>query len=211
MHYIEVYLHSVSLIQWALLGAAVLGVFLLAGICNAVRRGRGRPFPLGEALAVVAVLFIVMITLLSRTAGKPFRSELIPFWSWYRLITRQNIRYLWPMVLNVILFLPLGACLGLNRRRSMARIVGAGLLLSLLVELTQLVTGLGLFEWDDMMHNTLGCFLGAWVVRLVLPRTAQDRRRRKEGLFPGDSCDKMAGRRTASGEEPGETEKETPP
>ena len=35
-----------------------------------------------------------------------------------------------------------------------------GFVLSLLIELTQLVTHLGMFDLDDLMNNSLGAFLG---------------------------------------------------
>lgn len=37
----------------------------------------------------------------------------------------------------------------------------AGLVVSLLIEVLQLVLCRGLFEWDDMIHNGLGCMIGA--------------------------------------------------
>ena len=40
------------------------------------------------------------------------------------------------------------------------RVVLCGFVLSLLIELTQLVTHLGMFDLDDLMNNSLGAFLG---------------------------------------------------
>lgn len=36
--------------------------------------------------------------------------------------------------------------------------------LSMSIEVIQLVFRLGLFEWDDMIHNTLGCVLGTVII-----------------------------------------------
>lgn len=32
------------------------------------------------------------------------------------------------------------------------------------IEVIQLVFRLGLFEWNDMIHNTLGCVLGTVII-----------------------------------------------
>lgn len=70
------------------------------------------------------------------------------------------------IVLNVLLFVPLGALLpfawparlrGLRGAVSVAA-VGAGA--SLAIELSQLLFHLGLFEFDDVLNNTLGAVAG---------------------------------------------------
>ena len=63
---------------------------------------------------------------------------------------------------NVLLFVPFGAILPVLSRslRSPLRIAGAGLLLSVSVEVLQLLTRLGSFDVDDLILNTLGALLG---------------------------------------------------
>ena len=43
-----------------------------------------------------------------------------------------------------------------------------GVLLSSVIEITQLVSCRGLFEWDDMLHNGIGCMLGCLLADLVI-------------------------------------------
>lgn len=43
-----------------------------------------------------------------------------------------------------------------------------GVLISAVIETSQLVFMRGLFEWDDMIHNGLGCMVGCLVVDGVI-------------------------------------------
>ena len=43
----------------------------------------------------------------------------------------------------------------------------AGFLVSVVIELSQLIFKRGLFEGDDMIHNALGCMLGCWVMNWI--------------------------------------------
>lgn len=45
-----------------------------------------------------------------------------------------------------------------------------GLLISGIIEVLQLVLCRGLFEWDDMIHNSFGCAVGVAVMKWILKR-----------------------------------------
>ena len=47
------------------------------------------------------------------------------------------------------------------------KVVLIGFLLSASIEIAQLVFRIGLFEFDDMIGNTLGCLIGAMVGKLI--------------------------------------------
>ena len=98
-----------------------------------------------------------METVIGRKPGVG-RVELVPFWSYSHTELRMEI------VLNYILFAPLGFLLYLCFGEKLGlRVVIAGLLLSTLIELIQLTFKIGVFEFDDMIGNTIGCFVGAVV------------------------------------------------
>lgn len=85
------------------------------------------------------------------------------------------------LVLNVVLFLPLGPFVRLITHRGVVVATVLGLGVSLLIELTQLTGVWGvypcayrLFDVDDLVTNTLGAFLGAVV---SYPYAARRRRR----------------------------------
>ena len=43
-----------------------------------------------------------------------------------------------------------------------------GVLISATIETSQLITMRGLFEWDDMIHNGLGCVIGCVIVNKII-------------------------------------------
>ena len=53
------------------------------------------------------------------------------------------------------------------RHLQLNRALLAGFLVSVVIELSQLIFKRGLFEWDDMIHNALGCMLGCWVMNWI--------------------------------------------
>lgn len=107
------------------------------------------------------ILFILMETIIGRKTCVG-RVELIPFWSYSHPELRMEI------ILNYILFVPLGVLLHLCfGERFGLRVVIAGFLLSATVELIQLTFKIGVFEFDDMIGNTIGCLIGAVVGKLI--------------------------------------------
>lgn len=68
---------------------------------------------------------------------------------------------------NIIWFVPFGAYLAWRRPGIRpARLLLAGLGLSLLIETMQFVLGTGFSELDDLVLNTLGAGLGGWAAAL---------------------------------------------
>ena len=115
-------------------------------------------------LLLCSVALIISFTILRREPGS-VGVNLTPFHSIADAKTQPEFYRL--ILMNVLLFFPLGLSLSslLPQRLSIGRRVGltvlAGLLLSLSVELAQLVFRLGTAELDDLMTNTLGTFIGA--------------------------------------------------
>lgn len=89
-------------------------------------------------------------------AGEHLRLEL--FWSWKQWNIQKN-----QILTNVIMFIPVGVIAGwLWRWKGLW--VAAGM--SLLIELLQLVSGRGLCEADDVIHNCLGAAVGIGIVMI---------------------------------------------
>lgn len=119
------------------------------------RRMTPRPF------LAAYILFILMETVIGRKVGVG-RVELVPFWSYSHPELRIEI------LLNYVLFIPLGVLLYLCFGEKFGlRVVLAGFLLSASIELIQLTFEIGVFEFDDMIGNTVGCFIGAVVGKMV--------------------------------------------
>lgn len=115
---------------------------------------------LRKVLTVLYVIVLLYITVFSRTPG----SERIfkgLFWE-YRNGMWNNI------LLNMLLFLPLGYLLG-NKKG-----IIVGFLISLGIEATQYSCMLGFCEIDDVLNNTIGTMLGvllcSWSDLMILKK-----------------------------------------
>ena len=84
-----------------------------------------------------------------RRPGRIPDYNLQPFWSWHQW-QRQHEQ----IIANILMFIPVGFLL------RKPRLIFIGFLFSAAVETIQLLTCTGLFEFDDMIHNTLGTLLG---------------------------------------------------
>ena len=159
--------NSLPAYWWLWLIVVALVVWLIDG-----RRVTPRP------LLAAYILFILMETIIGRKTGVG-RVELIPFWSYSYPELRMEI------VLNYILFIPLGVLLYLCFGEKYGlRVVIAGLLLSVSIEIVQLVFRIGLFEFDDMIGNTVGCLIGA-----VVGKATRELKKRIEHTTPQDGVE----------------------
>lgn len=126
-----------------------------------------------QAAAILAELVFLGIvfgsTVFTRT-GSVRQYELIPFWSWSAIIRYHDMELLKENLLNSILLLPAGALLPLimNRKIKWQEALVFGVLISATIEMSQLITMRGLFEWDDMIHNGLGCVIGCVIVNKII-------------------------------------------
>lgn len=133
------------------------GVFLYQ-----VRRGRMQIWQGGYLLLAFTYLYLVLLsTVYSRQPFEGKHYELVPFWSYAYAIRNRSKIMVKEIYLNVFLLMP-SAAMVLCTVRNLAHIrwvVLSGLLISAFIETQQFIFECGLFEWDDMIHNTLGVFL----------------------------------------------------
>ena len=130
-----------------------------------------RKIAISQAVAVVAFAGFLGIVLASTVFTREVevrQYKLIPFWSWGEVIVHHDMELLQEILLNCILLLPAGCLLPFMRGRMVrpctAFVIGFGI--SAVIEVSQLVFRRGLFEWDDMIHNALGCVIGCVVVNV---------------------------------------------
>ena len=159
--------NSLPAYWWLWLIFVALVVWLIDG-----RKGITRP------LLAAYLLFILFETVIGRKTGVG-RVELVPFWSYSHPELRMEI------VLNYILFIPLGVLLYLCFGKKLGlRVVIAGLLLSVSIELIQFTFKIGVFEFDDMIGNTVGCLIGA-----VVGKATREIKKRIEDTTPLDGVE----------------------
>ena len=102
-------------------------------------------------------------TILFREVSENIRYSFIPFLSFTQLYNKL----LAEILLNVAMFVPIGYLLGLAKKRmTFVIILKIGCILSLTIEIIQLVSRRGVFNIDDIIHNTLGCAIGYGAFRL---------------------------------------------
>ena len=109
------------------------------------------------------LFFVLCTTLIFRECSESMRYHFFPFWSYDVL----NYKIIAQLILNVLLFVPIGFLLGaiLNGIRWM-QVIEMGCLLSVMIEILQLLTRRGVCNIDDVIHNTIGCAIGYGIFRL---------------------------------------------
>lgn len=117
---------------------------------------------------LVGYLFLVFAdTVLLRSTGE-FRYELTPFWSWGEVLSKwpltpRGIMFLHQILLNILMFVPVGITLS---QKIEWKSIPLAFCISLIIELTQLLSRRGIFEFDDIIHNTTGAILGYGLLKL---------------------------------------------
>lgn len=124
----------------------------------------------------VSVFLILWITLFSRI-GSDSRNFYPPFWS-YRAIINGSGKALYEVVGNIILFFPVGVIAGLILGLSTWHTMFMGFSISLLIESLQWFFWLGSFEIDDLIHNTIGAMIGAFIFSKTQIHFFRDNRKR---------------------------------
>jgi len=163
-----------------LLVAAAAGL----GRLSVALEGRGRARrALGVAMLLAYACVCARLTLVGRRVGAGPQANLRPLWPYraalmwegHRLRV-QDVGLLEQIVLNYLLFVPLGCLLPFTwperyadggAARGVARVALVAAACSLCVELAQLVLRVGLLELDDILDNTLGAALGYALSRTI--------------------------------------------
>lgn len=119
-------------------------------------------------LFVIYLGLVLASTVFTRSPDGMYHYELIPFWSW-REVLIGNTYMLTEIVLNIILLIPIGILLPVMFRRKIKWWQGllTGAMISSVIEIAQLVSCRGLFEWDDMIHNGIGCMAGCIIMEVL--------------------------------------------
>lgn len=117
---------------------------------------------------MAAYLFLILsTTVISRPVDVNYNYRLILFWS-YLEVLRGRTDLLIENLANIVMLVPAGILLPIAKGRMNGRkTVLFGFLFSSGIELLQLFLKRGLFEFDDIVHNTAGCLAGYLIYKLV--------------------------------------------
>lgn len=119
------------------------------------------PRRLSIFLTISYVAFILYETLMFRESGDA-RTNFVLFSYAGKFLKEQSVRV--GVINNIWLFIPLGT--GLYRWFQKKRVLLVPFVMSVAIETTQYITGLGIAEFDDVFGNTMGGWigvLGAWM------------------------------------------------
>ena len=142
----------------------ILGVsgFIVLNIVYAHREKGAAYKIIVSAAGMVYLGALLYLTLGMRSPQEEYTYELVLFWSYWEVFTGQEQWLLWENIANMFLFFPFGMFLYelLGEKRRWYVCLACVLCVSAGIELTQLLAKLGLFEFDDILHNSLGGLFG---------------------------------------------------
>lgn len=108
--------------------------------------------------------------------------QLEVFWSWKKIIhpigrlgTASRYDLLLENILNIVMLLPIGIFLPLAYGKKIDWKIGLliGIGISFSIELLQLVLCRGLFEFDDIIHNSLVFLIGILISNRILRKSCK--------------------------------------
>ena len=130
-------------------------------------------------LFIIYLLHVYGSTVFSRLPSTR-KYQLEVFWSWKEILNSMNTTYpkyelLLENILNVIMLLPLGIFLPLVYGKKIDWKVGLliGFCISFSIELMQLVLCRGMFDVDDIIHNSLGFLMGILINNRILRKSCK--------------------------------------
>ena len=167
-----------TLIKWApaALGTgALLALTAFALLAALGKRRRGRAVPSKAQFVSLFLLLcwaamVGLLTMVSRGANYAGSVNFHLFSGYVRAWNQWSPREFQLILLNMLMFAPLGFLLPLlwKRAERFGVILLASLGASALVEIAQLVSGRGIFEFDDLLHNCLGSLFGYFCIMAIL-------------------------------------------
>lgn len=151
-------------IIWGLLFFLLIGVAFVL-IIKGFRRG----------LRLISGIFLATYFLLLYFSTIVFRIyrenqgyNFIPFWS-YKTVFAGNEHLLYEIIMNELVFIPVGLLLGMTFRFiKWWHVLLAGTLISVSIEVLQYFLKRGFAEFDDVFHNVLGCMIGFSIYKIVM-------------------------------------------
>lgn len=156
-----------------MIGLAVLGA---CGFSYALYRKKGgkRKLPLKKGITVLLLImwFGIVMVLTTFSRGQNFEgwvnlrlfSGYLSAWHQWSLSEFQLI------IFNMLMFLPLGFLIPLlgKRTRGFMPVLLASLAVTIGIELIQMISRRGIFELDDILHNTIGSIAGYLIMNAIL-------------------------------------------
>lgn len=115
------------------------------------------------------VILVFCTCIIFRDSSAAYRVNLIPLSSYFDYGENSYLMEKTALnILNMALFIPVGLLIGCGlRNMTWRRVLTIGVVLSVSLELLQLVRKKGLCEFDDVVHNGVGCMIGYALYELI--------------------------------------------
>lgn len=147
----------------------VLILFLCLGILLIlmIKKVKNKRSAIGVLLLIEYLFVLYGSTIIYRIYRVKQGHNFNPFWS-YQSIVNGNNALLVENIMNILLFVPLGLFLGMTFRLiKWWQVLLSGLFVSVSIEVLQFVLKRGFSEFDDVVHNVLGCMIGFCILKLL--------------------------------------------
>lgn len=146
------------------------GAIVLVEICR--KRTCKKARHITWSILIEYLFLVISSTLVFRPTLESASTELMPLWTYNAVLNHTVGVSIWDIVLNVILFFPIGLFVSLLYPQSSSwKIVLIGIVFSSLIEFLQFYYSKGTAQFDDVLHNAIGCYLGAYAAVLLRKRS----------------------------------------
>ena len=121
-------------------------------------------------VVMICYLLVVCGATLLRVGDFYHGMQMQPLFASYREAWAEFAARDWRnLILNILMFVPFGFLLpvGIRKMRVFWRTYLCGFIVTLGIEVIQLASGKGIFEWDDILNNTVGTMIGYGIFSIV--------------------------------------------
>ena len=140
----------------------IIGVMLILLICKREDYIK----LISRAFLLEYILLTIASTVLFRSGNDDQKYDFRPFWS-YHSIKEGNDILIYENIANVLAFIPIGmAIAGSFKHRAGIYALLFGIVLPCAIESLQFYFRKGFSEFDDVIHNFIGCSIGYFVCLL---------------------------------------------
>lgn len=157
----------------------LFSIFCIGAILLIAFKGIKKGWKYVAGLFLVEYVFLIFCTtVIFRQYIENVGHNFNLFWS-YEAIENGRKDLIAVNIMNVMVFVPIGALLGIvtsQRKKekggwkigwALALTLGVGLCLSVSIEALQYFLKRGFSEFDDVFHNTMGCLIGFMIITMI--------------------------------------------
>ena len=126
-------------------------------------------YVIGCIIILLYVYILVKLTLCNRNSSEQATYNIELFWCLKKAWLEKNEIDWYFIIGNIVLFIPMGIllpfCFSIMRKAGRTALVGFGI--SSAIEIIQFIYHIGLFEFDDIINNTIGTILGYGIYMII--------------------------------------------